>query len=65
MFGGPGQEQPAGLGFYGDSHYGSGQAPADYQSAGHDTVIKLIPLRPDVPAGSPSTTSPSARTTAR
>ena len=36
---------------YGDSHYGSGQARADYAAAGHDTVIKPIPLRPAVPGG--------------
>ena len=36
---------------YGDSHYGTGQARADYQAAGHDTVIKPIPLRPAVPGG--------------
>jgi len=50
-FSGSGQEQPAGLEVYGDSHYGSGQARADYQAAGHDTVIKPIPLRPAVPGG--------------
>jgi hypothetical protein len=50
-FGGAGQEQPAGLEVYGDSHYGTGQARADYQAAGHDTVIKPIPLRPAVPGG--------------
>jgi hypothetical protein len=36
---------------YGDSHYGSGQARADYRDAGHDTVIKPVPLRPAVPGG--------------
>lgn len=36
---------------YWDSHYGSGQARADYQAAGHDAVIKPIPLRPAVPGG--------------
>ena len=40
-----------GLEVYGDSHYGSGQARADYQAAGHDTVIKPGPLRPAVPGG--------------
>jgi Transposase DDE domain/Transposase domain (DUF772) len=49
-FGG-GQDQPAGLEVYGDSHYGSGQARADYAAAGHDTIIKPIPLRPAVPGG--------------
>jgi Transposase DDE domain/Transposase domain (DUF772) len=50
--GGPasGQEQ-ARLEIYGDSHYGTGQARADYQQAGHDTVIKPVPLRPAVPGG--------------
>jgi len=41
----------AGLEVYGDSHYGSGRARADYAAAGHDTVIKPIPLRPAVPGG--------------
>jgi hypothetical protein len=50
-FGGAGPGQPAGLEVYGDSHYGSGQARADYQAAGHATVIKPIPLRPAVPGG--------------
>jgi hypothetical protein len=45
------QDQPAGLEIYGDSHYGSGQARADYTAAGHDTVIKPVPLRPAVPGG--------------
>ncbi len=36
---------------YGDSRYGTGQARADYQAAGHDTVIKPVPLRPAVPGG--------------
>jgi hypothetical protein len=39
------------LEIYGDSHYGTGQARADYQAAGHDTVIKPVPLRPAVPGG--------------
>ncbi len=50
-FGGGGHDQPAGLEVYGDSQYGSGQARADYQAAGHDTVIKPVPLRPAVPGG--------------
>jgi hypothetical protein len=50
-FGSAGQEQCAGLEVYGDSRYGSGQARADYAAAGHDTVIKPIPLRPAVPGG--------------
>jgi hypothetical protein len=45
-----GQEQ-ARLEIYGDSHYGTGLARADYQQAGHDTVIKPVPLRPAVPGG--------------
>jgi len=36
---------------YGDSAYGSGKARADYQAAGHDTVIKPGPVRPAVPGG--------------
>jgi hypothetical protein len=40
-----------GLEVYGDSHYGTGQARADYQAAGHGTVIKPVPLRPAVPGG--------------
>jgi hypothetical protein len=36
---------------YGDSAYGSGQARADYQDAGHDTVIKPGPVRPAVDDG--------------
>jgi hypothetical protein len=50
-FGGAGPGQPAGLEVCGGSHYGSGQARADYQAAGHATVIKPIPLRPAVPGG--------------
>jgi transposase len=52
-----GGEEPAGgqgdggLEVYGDSHYGTGQARADYQAAGHGTVIKPIPLRTAVPGG--------------
>ena len=41
----------AGLEVYGDSHYGTGQARADYAAAGHGTVIKPVPLRPAVPGG--------------
>jgi hypothetical protein len=65
MFGGAGQEQPAGLEVYGDSHYGSGQARVDYQSAGHDTVLKPIPLHPAVPGGFTLDDFAIARTTAR
>ena len=35
----------------GDSAYGSGQARAELADAGHDAVIKPIPLRPAVPGG--------------
>jgi hypothetical protein len=49
-FGDTGQDA-AGLEVYGDSHYGSGQARADYAAAGHATIIKPIPLRPAVPGG--------------
>ena len=41
------QEREDGLEMYGDSAYGSGEARAAYQAAGHDTVIKPKP----VPAG--------------
>ncbi|MET3808909.1 hypothetical protein ABIB25_005941 [Nakamurella sp. UYEF19] len=34
-----------------DSAYGSGQARADLAAAGHEAVIKPIPLRPAVPGG--------------
>jgi hypothetical protein len=44
------QDEP-GLEVYGDSAYGSGQARAGYQAAGHDTVIKPVPLRPAVHGG--------------
>ena len=46
-----GGQNDLGLEVYGDSHYGTGQARADYQAAGHATVIKPIPLRPAVPGG--------------
>jgi len=52
-------EKDAGLRVYGDSAYGTGAARAAYRDAGHETVIKPKPLRPAVPAGSPSTNSPS------
>jgi hypothetical protein len=50
---GPGADDPqdARLEVYGDSAYGSGEARAAYQDAGHDTVIKPGPLRPAVPGG--------------
>ena len=49
----PGADEPQDtrLEVYGDSAYGSGQARAAYQAAGHDTVIKPGPLRPAVPGG--------------
>jgi hypothetical protein len=50
-FRGAGQDQPAGLEVYGDAHYGTGQARADYQAAGHDTIIKPVPLHRAVPGG--------------
>jgi hypothetical protein len=48
-----GQEREDGLEIYGDSAYGSGEARAAYQAAGHDTVIKPKPkpVRPAVPGG--------------
>ena len=46
-----GGQETGRLEIYGDSHYGTGQARADYQQAGHDTVIKPVPLRPAVPGG--------------
>jgi Transposase DDE domain/Transposase domain (DUF772) len=52
---GPGADREpghgSGLEVYGDSQYGSGQARADYQAGGHDTVIKPGPVRPAVPGG--------------
>jgi Transposase DDE domain/Transposase domain (DUF772) len=45
------REDGRGLEVYGDSAYGSGQARADYQEAGHDTVIKPGPVQPAVPGG--------------
>jgi len=50
----PGGQDASGerwLELYGDSAYGSGQARAEYQAAGHDTVIRPGPLRPAVPGG--------------
>jgi hypothetical protein len=44
-------DEPAALQVLGDSAYGSGQARADLAEAGHQTVIKPIPLRPAVPGG--------------
>jgi hypothetical protein len=46
-----GQEREDGLEMYGDSAYGSGEARAAYQAAGHDTVIKPKPVQPAVPGG--------------
>ena len=45
------QEREDGLEIYGDSAYGSGEARAAYQAAGHDTVIKPKPVQPAVPGG--------------
>jgi transposase len=45
------QEREDGLEMYGDSAYGSGEARAAYQAAGHDTVIKPKPVQPAVPGG--------------
>jgi IS5 family transposase len=36
---------------YGDAAYGSGDTRADIRAAGHDPVIKPMPLRPVVPGG--------------
>jgi IS5 family transposase len=43
-------EQP-GLEVYADSAYGSGETRAQLRAAGHDTVIKPIPLRRPIPGG--------------
>jgi IS5 family transposase len=43
-------EQP-GLEVYADSAYGSGETRAELRAAGHDTVIKPIPLRRPIPGG--------------
>ena len=55
--GAPQPEEPGdqgredGLEMYGDSAYGSGEARAAYQTAGHDAVIKPKPVQPAVPGG--------------
>ena len=49
----------------GDTAYGTGQARADLAAAGHTAIIKPAPLRPAVPGGSPSTTSPPTSRLAR
>ena len=54
-----------GLEVYGDSHYGSGQARADYQASWHDTVIKPGRCARRCPACSPSMASSSMRSRAR
>ena len=36
---------------YGDAAYGAGETRADIRAAGHDPVIKPMPLRPVVPGG--------------
>ncbi len=43
-------EEP-GLEIYADSAYGSGETRSKIRSAGHDTVIKPIPLRGGMPGG--------------
>jgi len=58
-----GGEEP--LAWYGDSAYGTGDLRGAIQDAGHRAVIKPKPLRPRCRAGSPSMTSPSARSRAR
>ena len=40
-----------GLEVYADSAYGSGETRAALRAAGHDTVIKPMPLRPHLPEG--------------
>ncbi len=45
------QGRTGGLEIYGDSAYGSGEARAAYQDAGHDTIIKPGPVRPAVDGG--------------
>jgi hypothetical protein len=45
------QEREDGLEMYGDSAYGSGEARAACQAAGHGTVIKPKPVQPAVPGG--------------
>lgn len=40
-----------GLEIYADSAYGSGATRAELHAAGHDTVIKPIPLRQSIPGG--------------
>jgi hypothetical protein len=44
-------EEPAPVEVLADSAYGTGQARADLVEAGHDALIKPIPLRPAVPDG--------------
>jgi hypothetical protein len=70
--GGAGQPGPgaagggaAPLAWYGDSAYGTGDLRDAIEKAGHQAVIKPRPLRPRSRAGSPSMTSPSARSRAR
>jgi hypothetical protein len=52
---------PAELEVLGDCAYGTGDTRAALADAGHTAVIKPAPLRPAIPGGSPSTTSPSTR----
>ena len=51
-------EQP-GLQVLGDFAYGTGDARAALAEAGHQALIKPLPLRRRCPAATPSTTSPS------
>jgi IS5 family transposase len=44
-------DEPGPVQVLADSAYGSGQARADLADAGHNTIIKPIPLRPAVPGG--------------
>jgi hypothetical protein len=45
------EHEDPGLEVYADSAYGSGATRADLRAAGHDTVIKPIPLRDHIPGG--------------
>jgi hypothetical protein len=45
------EDEAPGLEVYADSAYGSGDTRAALRAAGHDTVIKPIPLRGGIPGG--------------
>lgn len=45
------KDEEPGLEVYADSAYGSGHTRAELRSAGHDTVIKPVPLRHAIPDG--------------